>query len=60
MHRLARKSFRSISSYCFKRDEKIQFLLDVVQKNCLESDLNLEKEEILMLWEIEFQVLTSW
>ena len=26
----------------------------------MDSDLNLEKEEILMLWGIEFQVLTSW
>ena len=33
-------------------------VLKVVKKNCLESDLKLEKEEILILSEMEFEVLT--
>ena len=32
----------------------------LLKRTCLESDLNLENEEFLMLWGIEFQVLTPW
>ena len=49
------------SQYCLnQRHLSKNFKLNVVRKNCLESDLNLEKEEILMLCGLEFQILTPW
>ena len=57
IHFIAHRSFMSNRSYCFERNETIiaKFLGRCRQKkNCLESDLNLEKEDILLLSGINF------